>query len=114
MKYFNTIREYENLHIALWLLKDTCWVMLFKIPALCMIIPTILVAIYIAWHSRKELSDLWHNIAICCWICANSTWMIGEFFFDDTLRPYAIIFFLTGISSILFYYAVLIRFSKKT
>ncbi len=99
------IREYENLHILLWLLKDTCWVMLWRIPGLIMIIPTIAVAIHITWLSRKTPSDLYHNLAICCWISANSIWMTGEFFFEDTLRTPAMFFFAAGLMAVCYYYA---------
>ena len=39
---------------------------------------------------------------------ANSTWMIGEFFYDDGTRPIAIIFFVAGILTALWYYLVLL------
>jgi hypothetical protein len=35
---------------------------------------------------------------------ANTIWMIGEFFFDDTLRPYSIVFFLAGLLLIFYFY----------
>lgn len=100
------IREYENLHIVLWLIKDTCWVMGFKLVGMGMIFPTLLVAIHLAWKSRKNISDLFHNMAVCLWISANATWMTGEFFFHDGLRPYAMIFFTAGIILVAFYYIV--------
>ena len=77
---FKNIREYENLHIALWLLKDTCWVLLWKTGGMFMIIPTLAVAIHIAYRSRKNISDLFHNIAVCLWISANATWMTTSVF----------------------------------
>ncbi len=108
---FKNIREYENLHIALWLVKDTCWVMSanvpeLKIPGMIMIIPTLLVAIYIAWRSRDEISDLYHNIAVCLWISANATWMTGEFFYNDSTRPIAMLFFIAGLIVVSVYYVV--------
>jgi hypothetical protein len=103
------LREYENLHVALWLLKDTCWVLSWKIPGMIMIVPTILIAMHITWRSRKNTSDLMHNIAVTLWICANGTWMAGEFFCDDCTRPYAIVFFLSGISVVSYYYIFLWR-----
>jgi len=101
---FKRIREYENLHIALWLLKDTFWVMLWKPAGMIMLLPTLFVAIHIAWLSRKKVDDLFHNIAVCLWISANGTWMIGEFFFNDSFRPYAMIFFSLGLIVVAFYY----------
>ncbi len=108
---FKNIREYENLHIALWLMKDTCWVMSWKVVGMCMILPTLAVAMHLAWRSRKNISDLFHNIAVCCWITANATWMTGEFFYHDELRPYAMIFFSIGIVVVGFYYIV--HFPKR-
>ena len=68
-----------------------------------MIVPTIIVAIWLLIKSKENQTDLFHNAAVCCWISANSTWMIGEFFFKDTLRPYAIGFFIIGIIILAFY-----------
>lgn len=103
---FKDIREYENLHIVFWLIKDTCWVMDWKFAGMTMIIPTLLVAIHIAWRSRKNIADLFHNTAVCLWISANATWMSGEFFFEDGLRHYAMIFFTAGIVVVSIFYLV--------
>ncbi len=108
---FKNIREYENLHIALWLLKDTCWVMLWKTGGMIMIVPTLAVAIHIAYRSRKNIHDLFHNIAICLWICANATWMIGEFYYEDSFRNYAMVFFTLGLIVVASYYTF--RFQKS-
>jgi len=62
---FKNIRQYENLHIAFWLTKDRCWFMSFKVLGILMIIPTLFVAVHIAYKSRKNISDLFHNIAVC-------------------------------------------------
>ena len=107
------IRRIENMHIALWLFKDMCWVMFWKTGGMLMIVPTILVAFYITWISRKVLSELLHNLAISCWICANATWMTGEFFFNDGLRKYALVFFVVGISIIFFYYLFLFKSDRE-
>ncbi len=105
------IREYENLHIALWLIKDTCWVMSFKSMGMVMIIPTLIVAIHLAWKSRKNVADLFHNIAVCLWITANATWMTGEFFYNDSLRRYATVFFAIGLITVAIYY--ILHFPKR-
>ncbi|HWB62222.1 MAG TPA: hypothetical protein VG603_01840 [Chitinophagales bacterium] len=101
---FKNIRNYENLHIALWLLKDSCWVMTWRVPGMLMIVPTLFVAIHITYRSRKDIADLFHNIAVCLWISANATWMTGEFFFHDTWRPYASVFFAMGVLTVIIYY----------
>jgi hypothetical protein len=101
------VRKSENFHILLWLLKDLCWVMDFKVLGLIMIVPTVAVALYITVLTRKSFAELLHNLAVVCWICANSVWMIGEFFFDDTTRQVAVIFFVTGLLLIAYYYGQL-------
>jgi hypothetical protein len=102
------IRKFENFHILLWLLKDLCWVMDFKIAGLVMIVPTIGGAIFITILTRKSVSELFHNLAVVCWICANSVWMIGEFFFDDKTRHLATVFFVAGLLFIAWFYSVLL------
>lgn len=98
------LRRTENLHILLWLLKDTCWVLDLQIFGLLMIVPTVLVAAWITVRSRFHRAELIHNLAVCLWLCANSIWMIGEFFFKDTTRPYAVVFFTGGLIVLSFHY----------
>jgi hypothetical protein len=76
----------------------------FKPLGMLMIIPTLYVAIDITWRSRNIRTDLFHNVAVTLWICANATWMTGEFFFDDHFRPYAMVFFTLGLAVIAYYY----------
>jgi hypothetical protein len=40
------------------------------------------------------------------WICANSIWMIGEFFYDDHTRHGATVFFVLGLLCVAWYYLV--------
>uniref|UniRef100_UPI00404A7BF3 hypothetical protein n=1 Tax=Daejeonella sp. TaxID=2805397 RepID=UPI00404A7BF3 len=75
-----------------------------KVLGVIMIFPTLFLAFYITYKFRKLLAELYHNLAVCFWIMANTIWMIGEFFFDDTFRPYSIVFFLAGILLILYFY----------
>lgn len=98
------IRKVENLHVALWLMKDLSWCSLWKILGLAMVGPTLAVALWITWNSRKSLSDCVHNGAVCLWIGANITWMVGEFFFNDRTRPAAQIFFFAGVAVLIAYY----------
>lgn len=104
MEKIARIRRFENLHILLWLVKDLCWVTFSKAAGILMIIPTLLLAIFITWRTREVRAELAHNIAICMWICANSVWMIGEFYFNDSTRQLAVVFFVTGLLSMLYYY----------
>jgi hypothetical protein len=100
-------RSLENLHILFWLVKDICWCTGFKPLGVIMIFPTLAVAIYITITNRKLMSELTHNIAISCWILANSLWMIFEFTgTDDHLKLYCLIPFGTGLSVLLYYYLI--------
>jgi hypothetical protein len=102
------LRKFENFHILLWLFKDLCWVTLSRPLGIFMIIPTIGLAIYITYINKQDKAEFAHNLAVCFWIAANSVWMIGEFYFDDGLRSYAIIFFLAGLFMMLGYYIPLL------
>jgi hypothetical protein len=80
-------RRMENLHIVFWLFKDISWCMSWRVLGVAMIIPTLAVAIYISYRTRKIKSELAHNLAVTFWISANSYWMISEFFgFDDLIQ----------------------------
>lgn len=106
-------RSFENFHILLWLLKDVCWVSDFKIAGIIIAVPTIILALYITYLHRQIFSELAHNIAVCCWILANVTWMVGEFYFQDSSRPFAIIFFIAGLSMLLYYYLIYLPFKRR-
>lgn len=98
-------RRIENLHIVFWLLKDLCWVMLWRPLGVIMIVPTMGAALLITWQTRNIKSELLHNLAVVFWITANAYWMITEFFSDDdSLRYYAVIPFSLGIIVIAYYY----------
>lgn len=105
-------RWLENGHIFLWLIKDTCWAMVWKPGGIIMIFPTVAVAFFILWQYRKVRSEVFHNLAVCLWILANSIWMIGEFFEKET-RPYAAGLFLTGLSLLIVYYLLYFRRDNK-
>ena len=105
------LHEYENLHILLWLLKDVCWLSMSEIGGVLMAIPTLAVALHITWLKRADKGALLHNMAVSYWIGGNAVWMVGEFFYDDTLRPIAAVFFGLGVMCLAIYY--LIVFPKK-
>lgn len=107
-------RKLENLHIVFWLLKDLSWCLVWRELGIAMIIPTLLIAVFIAWRNRDIKSELAHNTAIAFWISANSLWMISEFFhFDETIffgiitgKHLALIPFIIGSVILLWYYLV--------
>lgn len=101
------IRKHENLHIVFWLIKDTCWMLELRWLGILMIPPTLIIAVIIAYATRKTL-DMYINLGILFWICANSMWMYIEFFTDGKYKlaaafPFSLGFLFTGI----FYYKTL-------
>ena len=98
------VRKLENAHLPLWLLKDTCWMMQWKIAGICMILPTIAVAIWMIYHTWNH-NDRWINIATTCWICGNSYWMAVEFFgLEKQLKIYTLIPFIAGFIAVIIFY----------
>lgn len=100
------IRKKENLHIYLWLFKDFAWLADFHYIALIAAIPTLILAFLLLWESRKDLTDLIHNISVALWICANVIWMVGEFYFDDGTRKIAAPFFILGLLFLTVFYII--------
>ena len=104
----------ENLHVLFWLVKDISWCLVWRPLGLLMVVPTLGIALGIAWRTRASKSELAHNLAIVCWITANSYWMLSEFFGFDTVRigtltdgkHLAIIPFGIGLAILLYYYLV--------
>ena len=107
-------RKMENMHVVFWLMKDISWCMVWKPLGITMIVPTLSVAIWIAWKNRYIKSELAHNLAIVFWITANAYWMISEFLGFDSIivwkeftgKHLALIPFVTGALILLYYYAV--------
>jgi hypothetical protein len=92
-------RILENLHIPFWLIKDACWAMVWKPIGLLMIMPTVSLAIYLAIRTRKKPKDFLPNLAIACWITANSIWMCDDFYLLG-IKMFCLVFFSIGIISI--------------
>jgi hypothetical protein len=106
------LRRFENLHIIFWLLKDMAWSMGWRLKGISMIIPTLLISIYMTRKFKGNPSEWYHNLAVICWIVANSYWMISEFFGFEELFIFgwvkwvhlALIPFVSGLLFIAFYY----------
>ncbi len=99
------IRNYENLHIPLWLLKDTCWMLQWRVLGVAMIIPTFFVALYLTIKTYKEKEIEWLvNLSILFWITANSYWMCCEFFKREDIKDFAGVPFVMGMISIAIFY----------
>ena len=107
-------RRLENLHIVFWLFKDISWCMIWKVLGIAMVVPTLAVAIYIAYRTRQIKSELAHNLAVAFWISANSYWMISEFFGFDEVHIWngyegkhlAMIPFVIGVIILAWYYLI--------
>src|SRR5262245_3506880 len=95
--------RFDNMHILLWLLKDTCWMLEWKLLGTMMIAPTLGVAVYIAMRSAAE-RVVWLNLAICFWICANAYWMVCEFQEREQYKNYAGIGFALGLICVAIFY----------
>lgn len=107
-------RRIENLHILFWLMKDISWCMLWRPLGIAMLVPTLVVAIVITWQTRKLTAELFHNLAVTFWICANGYWMIIEFWgYDEQLRIYTVIPFTIGLFFIATYYLVILPRTKR-
>lgn len=94
-------RLIENFHVLLWLIKDMCWAMEFKLSGSIMILPTLTAAIWIL-KITKEKDEFWVNLAVLFWILANSTWMFVEFFRIGS-KYYCLPFFICGFISFALY-----------
>lgn len=73
-----------------------------------MIFPTLFMALYISWKTRNDPFHLLPNMAVTCWISANITWMLGEFYGWAHVAP-ASIFFLCGLILIIRYFILIMR-----
>jgi len=109
LKIFRNERAYENAHVFLWLLKDTAWCHSWHWLGMSMIAPTLAVQLHLTWNTRKDVHEVFHSIAVACWISANAIWMTGEFFCGDGLRGPASWCFGAGVAAMAFYYAVYFR-----
>ncbi len=112
MELWQKIKSYESLHIVFWLIKDSCWMLELKWLGIIMVIPTLIIAVIIAFITRKTV-DVHLNLAILFWICANSFWMYIEFFTKGELKLLASIPFILGFIFVgIYYYKTL--FSKQS
>lgn len=96
----------ENMHIVFWLVKDMSWALKFRLLGVAMFIPTLLLALLITWQTRSIRSELYHNLAVTCWIIANGFWMICELFWEDQdyLRYFTAFPFSIGLLFVAYYY----------
>lgn len=103
MELIDKIKKYENFHIVLWLLKDTCWMLELRWLGASIMVPTLLFAFYIVNKTSKS-ADFYINLAIFFWIFANSFWMMTEFFFQNQFKYFSIIPFSLGFVFVAVFY----------
>ncbi len=96
------LRKTENLHVVFWLFKDMCWMLEFKTAGAIMILPTLAMAFYVLYLSKNDINLITVNLAIIFWICANSAWMISDFY-NNIPKSISLIFFIGGILTMLVY-----------
>jgi hypothetical protein len=104
MNLIDKIRKLENIHIVFWLVKDTCWMLEYKLLGALMVLPTIGLCIWIILKT-KNTNDVFVNLAVLCWISANSFWMLMEFFNHNIYKNYAAIPFACGFLFVGIFYA---------
>lgn len=108
---FKHQRFLENVHIPMWLIKDTCWMLHFKSMGTIVAVPTISMALYLVIITRNFPKRFWPNMAVLFWISANTTWMLGEFYQFNFVIP-AIALFSAGILAIIVYMYIILIGSK--
>lgn len=94
---------FDRIHILFWLCKDSSWLLGFKFLGTILIIPTIGVSLAMVWLNRNDRLPFLIELAVLCWICANSIWMIDEFY-ELGIKFISIYLFLSGIGIILYSY----------
>jgi len=113
MDLTNKISKYENIHIAFWLVKDTCWMLEIKWLGTFMMIPTLFFALFIVYKTMKEPAG-WINAAVFFWILANSYWMLIEFYNNNHYKELAALPFGLGLLCTLMFVIKSSRLKKKS
>ncbi len=94
------IKLFEKLHIPLWIVKDTFWMLGLGWYSLAFALPTIILSIVLVWFKRgnEKLMELMMGF----WLTANTLWMCHEQFHTDT-QTMALAMFLCGLIVFPFY-----------
>ena len=75
----------------------------FRLLGTLMIIPTVLMAIWILWITRKQ-AELFINLAVLFWILATAAWLLMEFYAWEEYKMLTALPFSLGLLSVLAYY----------
>lgn len=84
----------------------------YKTVGVIIAFPTVLVALLVAWITRKEKDHFLPNLSIAFWILANANWMIAEFY-NLPYKAYSIYPFMLGVLVfVIFLFIKLIDYRK--
>lgn len=81
----------------------------YKTSGMIVAVPTLSMAVYLAFATVKNQRLFIPNLAVLCWISANVMWMIGEFYVINFV-PASLTLFISGIIVISYYF---VRFYKR-
>lgn len=113
MNPLSKIRHFENFHILLWLIKDSCWLMQWKIAGTIAFFPAIIMAIYICYKTRNQPLAFLVNLSVLCWISANSCWMFTEFYNLHGKLPALVLFGIGLVFIFIYLYQVIVKNSSE-
>lgn len=106
-----SLKQLDNFHIVLWLMKDIFWVREEQFWGVLMIMPTVSVAMILTIQSIHQKQGFYSNFAILCWMLADSIWMVDEFFILE-IQWITLGLFILGILSMVYYYIVICNIFK--
>lgn len=89
--------KFDSIHLLLWLIKDTVWVMGFKHIAIFMIFPTVGYTCFLLYKNYSDQNYFILYSAILCWLLGNSAWILNDFLFDNKYNKVSYLFFALGI-----------------
>ncbi len=78
-----------------------------------MILPTVAVAVGIVWMCRAS-KELYINLAVLCWILANSAWMLMEFYNKEAYKLYTVFPFALGFIFTLYFYLLIFKEKRNS
>lgn len=78
--------------------------MSYRTSGMIVAVPTLGMAAYITLITFKTKNLFLPNLAVLCWICANITWMVAEFY-NQNFTHISLSLFVSGIIVIAYYFA---------
>ena len=91
-RFYLNGKQYENLHIILWLLKDTAWNKQLIIMWWISVIPTVLIALDFIILATE---DRMFYVVQFIWVVSNLTWAFGELYIPQHNESIALFTFET-------------------